>query len=816
EDYDIVRTSKPGYSTGTVEGDNAGMANFWNIVYNQGFGANYSNNYNKVRGLNPDGTRNENYPIYLNVTNLLVEMYSAHYAADTDSPASGGMPNNIAAFRNRVDGKGKEDGWMFNRHDAEWSLGFGGGYNSDTCGYGSKAEAGCSVFNPAGIHYELMANAEYRMVAADLFHKFFLREGGAMTAPVAEARFRSRMAEIDEAIVCENARWGWDRATWLYYCENICINFLRNRVPYLKYHSQNRGWYPSIDAPSALDEDGNLVADGTRFESEGKVYLGGAGGTVYYTTDGSDPRLEGGAVASGAQVYDTAATGDEAGIVVPAAGLVLKARVLTGSGEWSALEEVEVVGSNPPSTISSSIRFAEVCGIPADGIKGDTGEYVVLTNTSDTAGFDVSGMNVVVGKRKDIEKSGDAGSKMNIVLPEGSFIAACGSLRLDQADFGIEGGWDKITNGDLILRLYTAGGALVQSSAVDQNNFPTVTDANMLGASLIATDFGAETSESGWRASVSPEYYYLRFLAFDGLPPDSEGDLYEWFALTNLSDTAALDLTGVRVVIGKTAKDGSFDEASSKMNVVIAGGTLAAASSNRFDKASFGPEWDKITNGDIALRLYDAYGLLIQSSALKQKNFSAYYGSGGPGGEDWLVATSFGRVLAESDWAESSSIGGDADKVAEDIAAIEAAKSGDVALPNEADVAIDGNTVTITIGSASDTVEVPAYYTPSYTAGTLSLALNDLALPTIADTLEEETVVIPAIQVVDGEIQLNVTAAESALWYGLKIAASPSAEWDAIEVENWVSGEALTTLTAEADGDAGFYKIVVTDIDPTL
>ena len=52
-----------------------------------------------------------------------------------------------------------------------------------------------SNFNAAELHYELCSNAEYRVKFADQVYKHCLKPGGAMTAPVAEARFRSRMAE---------------------------------------------------------------------------------------------------------------------------------------------------------------------------------------------------------------------------------------------------------------------------------------------------------------------------------------------------------------------------------------------------------------------------------------------------------------------------------------------------------------------------------------------------------------------------------------------------------------------------------------------
>ena len=109
------------------------------------------------------------------------------------------------------------------------------------------------------------------------------------------------MAEIDDVIVCESARWataGQTRQTWLSACGD-CFTFITNRMPYMLSQYRNRGWYPTIDAGVALNGAGATVVDGMVVASTDKIYLSGTG-TVYYTLDGSDPRIEGGAVADGA------------------------------------------------------------------------------------------------------------------------------------------------------------------------------------------------------------------------------------------------------------------------------------------------------------------------------------------------------------------------------------------------------------------------------------------------------------------------------------------------------------------------------------
>ena len=302
DNYDVVRTSQPGYNTGVVEGESTAWETLWRITTQEGYGASYPDNYNKVRGLNPDGTRNPDYPVLLNVTNLVCYMITVQFSADSDCPANAsGMANNLAAYRYRYDDAGKVNGFIWNRHDAEHSLSRGGAYSSGTAAilYGTRGGANKSLdvgnFNPSELHYELCANAEYRKTFADLVYKFLLKDGGAMTAAECEKRFRARMAELDDAIVCESARWGGGssnrtRATWLNNC-NDCLNFINARTPYLIKNYQELGWYPKTDVPTAIDGTGAPVTDGMTIGAEDQLYLTvPTGGTVYYTLDGSDPR----------------------------------------------------------------------------------------------------------------------------------------------------------------------------------------------------------------------------------------------------------------------------------------------------------------------------------------------------------------------------------------------------------------------------------------------------------------------------------------------------------------------------------------------
>ncbi len=380
--YDVVRTSYPSYSTQTVDGEGASWASLYAIAA-EGFSGEHADNYNRVRGLFPDGSRNPAYPVYLNVTNLVDYMIIAHWTADCDTPAAPDKVNNIAAFRNRVDGEGLYDGFIWNRHDTEATLGnylgFGDVEKADSLTFGTSASPygtpwnTLAKFGAAELNYQLLQNAEYRMVFADLVYRHVLRPDGALSADASAARYRARMEELDDAVVCEAARWGDGRTRddWLEACGRH-LSFIARRTPYLIAGYRGLGWYPSVDAPAVAASDGKRLLGGEQVDAPVTI-ASASSGTVYYTTDGSDPRLEGGGVSAAAKAYAAA-------IEVPLSGIVLSARVRSAAGEWSALERVELKGSSIPEGAFYSGEYAE--GV----VISEPGEYF-FSNANFRAGL---------------------------------------------------------------------------------------------------------------------------------------------------------------------------------------------------------------------------------------------------------------------------------------------------------------------------------------------------------------------------------------------------------------------------------------------
>ena len=497
QDYDVMRTKHEDYKTAADEGTDDGWRGLWSIVTKNGSKLpDCSETYNLLRGLDENGVRDPSLPVYLNAENFVKMMMTVHFTGDNDSPANeSDKPNNILAFRNRRD-QGRKTGFLWNRHDAERSLNHDTSPAYDSCislKYGVN-QVSYDFFNPAALHGGLIKNAEYKMLFADLVNKHIIRPDGELSPAKGEARYRARMAEIDDAIACEAARWGrgvGSRAQWLENCAHD-IEFITNRAPYLIAGYRNLGWYPSIDAPTAVDADGKLVADGTRFgEGEFVTLTGGAQGTVYYTTDGSDPRLVGGDLNPNALVYS-------APLAVPADGMKLAMRVRSADGEWSAIDSVALRGTR--STPAEALRVAAVMS-SAPG--GDANDFLVLTNITDGAVV-LAGVRLVAWNDK---KKSEAEPSITLDFDGTRELAAGASMKLTPSDFA--GG--KLTNSDVGIRLYDVSGAepvLFQDVFVSADWFGGVCDEG--GSYFIAKEFGAKVKEeSMWEASaIEPDEPY--------------------------------------------------------------------------------------------------------------------------------------------------------------------------------------------------------------------------------------------------------------------------------------------------------------------
>jgi len=405
---------------------------------------------------------------YLDIPNLIDYLLLNFYAANTDWPW-----HNWNAARRRVPGAG----FHFFNWDAEWTFGIGNDVNTDRTGIGSADGA------PGRLYAALRAHPEFRRQFADHAQKHLLK-GGALTAAPAEARWMQRAAEIDRAIVGESARWGSGntRQTWL-TAQTAVRAWFPQRGTILLNQLRNAGLYPLLQAP-AFSQLGGLVPPGFALTLANP----NPSGTVYFTLDGSDPRLWGGALAPTAQAA-------VAPLVLNNA-IFLRARVRDGLN-WSALVEATfyVVQDFRPLVLTE-IMYHPPALAP---YSSDDLEFLELKNTGSRP-LDLSGLQFTDG----LSFTFTNGTR----LAPGAFFVLAHSAAAFATKYpgvtlnGVYSG--KLDNGGEKITLAHALGTNVFSFAFGTSPpWPITPDG--FGFSLARADVaGDPAAPASWRPSANP------------------------------------------------------------------------------------------------------------------------------------------------------------------------------------------------------------------------------------------------------------------------------------------------------------------------
>lgn len=239
--------------------------------------------YQRAQGNNPDGTRNPAYENLLDVGNMIDYMILNFYIGNGDWPG-----RNYWVGRDRT-GTG---GFQFYPWDSETAL---SGVGTDVTGVNS------AVARP---YAAARANAEFRTLFADHVYRHFFNGGAFYVNPAAPAwnpatpqnnrpaaRFAARAAQVRQGVVGESARWGDQLRTtpytrdehWQTAVDGLLANYFPARSPAVLEIFRNAGLYPRVDAPSFNHPGGSV-------ESGFNLVMSATQGTIYYTTDGSDPR----------------------------------------------------------------------------------------------------------------------------------------------------------------------------------------------------------------------------------------------------------------------------------------------------------------------------------------------------------------------------------------------------------------------------------------------------------------------------------------------------------------------------------------------
>ena len=518
EDYDVVKSS--GLDGGYVVEVTAGVFDDWRLLYDEAnrLAALPTEEerdalYMELQGLNPDGSRNPDYPVLLDADNLIQYMLIIFWTGNTDSPITPfNGTNNFFGIRERAG----ERGFTWFAHDSEHSLfstsSFGNGRNRT-----GPFPAGdqFQFSNPQWLHQQLMGSSEYRLRFADLAQRH-LSGNGVLTRTETIARWEARVDEVSPIILAESARWGdaqreppFTTADWLREVTSVQNGFLPTRTPViLEQLKQTRRYefgrpnnflvdaplYPAVDAPVFSHPEGESSDPFTL------TMQTPANGTIFYTLDGADPRMPGGDVSGSAMAYDGT------GIALSGRNRVL-ARVRSDDGIWSALEDAEYF-AGVASPVSSQLVVSEIhynpteptdAEIAAGFDNNDDFEFVELHNPSN-APVALGGLAFTEGITFAFgDRTLAPGARTVVAASENAFRMRYGP----GADIAGNYASGRLNNGGEALTLSDAAGKpLIRIEYNDGGAWPARADGGGSSLTLDPAAAGDIDRAGAWRASI--------------------------------------------------------------------------------------------------------------------------------------------------------------------------------------------------------------------------------------------------------------------------------------------------------------------------
>ncbi|MDA7934673.1 lamin tail domain-containing protein [Akkermansiaceae bacterium] len=223
-------------------------------------------------------------------------------------------------------------------------------------------------------------NPEFRILLADRIHKHFFNDG-AMTPARTIARLAERCDEMTSPFYAETARWNYrSHNSWTSAKNNALNSILPGRTASALSQYLSAGFYPSTVAPVFSQHGGDVPSGFNLTLSDGS-------GTMYYTVDGSDPRLKGGGLNPASLPFED---GQITTTVIPQ--LSDWKYLDDGSNQGSAWQTTSFDDSTWPSgpailgygesTIATTVSFG-----PTSAQKFPTTYFRKTISLSDTAGI---------------------------------------------------------------------------------------------------------------------------------------------------------------------------------------------------------------------------------------------------------------------------------------------------------------------------------------------------------------------------------------------------------------------------------------------
>ncbi|MBM3847231.1 MAG: hypothetical protein FJ405_13225, partial [Verrucomicrobia bacterium] len=449
----------------------------WNSYTSQASAARTTADYLKLKGLNPDGARNPAFPVYLDAPNYIDYMMVNIWGGNWDWPNK-----NFWFGRDRTSAS---TGFKFYAWDFENTM----GNNRDRSPISMVTpRSGLEDIWVGAPHNSLRRLVDYRMEFADHVQKHFFNNGLLMPVNLIR-RYRALADSVELAILAETARWGDDNINppqdiddWRRERDWMTGQYLAQRSAVVLGQFRSAGLYPALGAP-VLSHYGGVAAPGQQVT----LSHTNKAGEIYFTLNGTDPRLPGGALAPAAKLYTDP--------IIIQGNLTLRTRVKNLTN-WSAVVEA------PFSTASyfAGLYISEIMYHPADEptIGGDEFEFLELANSASTE-LDLSGVTVHGGIDFVCPDGAKipAGGHWTLVRNRGAFASRYPGVRIDGVYTGSLG-----NGGETVSLSHVLLGRLLSVTYGDAAPWPVLADGN--GFSLVPRVPGnADDPDDGlhWRAS---------------------------------------------------------------------------------------------------------------------------------------------------------------------------------------------------------------------------------------------------------------------------------------------------------------------------
>ena len=451
----------------------------WNAFNSQTAGAKTTEAYERMQGNNPDGSQNEAYPVYLDKLNYIDYMAANIWGGNWDWPNKNFWFGRLRSTNST--------GFKFYMWDFENTM----GNNRDRSPVNMVSPRSGTENSWVGQpHYYLKALAEYKMDFADRVQRHFFNDG-VLTPNALIKRYRDLADHIELSILAETARWGDDNINppqdiddWRRERDWILGTYLPQRSDVVFKQFRAAGLYPALSAPNLSQFGGTVLPGFTLALSHTN-----AAGEIYFTVNGTDPRLPGGALSPIAQLYT--------GPFAINGNTLLRTRV-KNSTNWSAIVEA-------PFTTADYFRdliISEIMYNPPSDLLfgGDEYEFIELRNMG-AGSLELTGLAFVSGVSFSFTNGTPLASGGTFLLVKN--LAAFKSRYPGVVANGVYSG-SLGNNGETLSLSHGLLGVVRSFAFDDELPWPLTPDGD--GFSLVLRDPGAgkdPDEASSWRASAA-------------------------------------------------------------------------------------------------------------------------------------------------------------------------------------------------------------------------------------------------------------------------------------------------------------------------